>query len=309
VVKARARIHDRVLRTPLVRSEWLSPLAGRDVLLKLESLQPTGSFKLRGAFNAALRHLERHGTPAPPLVTASAGNHGRALACAAQALGLRLTVYAPRTAPRAKTDAIRRHGAELRLVATYDDAERDAKRHAAGGDAVYVSPYADEDVIAGAGTIGLEILEDVPGAGVVAVPLGGGGLISGVGLVVKAAAPRAAVVGAEAEASPAFTVSLSKGRITEIDPRPTLADGLAGNLDADSMTFGLVQRVVDRVTLVSETELRDAMRGLAAHDHLIAEGAGAAAAAAIAAGKIDAGDGPIVAIVSGANVDLERFLQ
>ncbi|MGH9311812.1 MAG: threonine ammonia-lyase [Vicinamibacterales bacterium] len=316
ILQARLRIRTRILRTPLRRSEWLSAIAGCDVFLKLESLQPTGSFKIRGALNAAVSHVERHGAAAPPIVTASAGNHGRALAYAAESLRLRLTVYVPRDAPRAKQDAIARHGADLKPVADYDEAERAAKRHAASGEAIYISPYANADVIAGAGTIAVEIFEDLPEVAAIAVPIGGGGLAGGIGLVACAAeprpeapSPRPQIIGVEAAASTAFTSSLAAGRITAITPGPTLADGLAGNLDAGSITFELVRDTVRRVVTVTEDELAGAMRGLAAHDHLIAEGAGAAAVAAIQAGKCDADRGPIVAILSGANVDLDRLVQ
>jgi threonine dehydratase len=315
VLAARARIRARIPRTPLRRSEWISDLARRDVYLKLESLLPTGSFKLRGGLNAALRHVERHGAAAPPTVTASAGNHGRALAYAAESLRLRLTVYVPRDAPRAKRDAIARHGAELKLVDGYDETERAAKRHAAAGDATYISPYADADVIAGAATVGLEIFEDLPEVATIAVPMGGGGLASGIGIVANAmrggreSASRPEIIGVEAAASTAFSTSLAAGRITEITPDPTLADGLAGNLDPDSMTFGIVRDTIRRVVTVSEEELAAAMRGLAANDHLIVEGAGGAAVAAIQAGKCGHDRGPIVAIVSGANVDLDRLVQ
>ena len=161
------------------------------------------------------------------MVTASAGNHGRGLAYAAELLGLRLTVYVPRDAPRVKRDAIARHGAELKLVAGYDETEQAAKRHAASGDAIYISPYANADVIAGAGTIALEIFEDLPEVATIAVPVGGGGLASGIGIVARAVGgPR--VIGVEASASPAFTTSLAAGRVTQIAPGPSIADGLDG---------------------------------------------------------------------------------
>jgi threonine dehydratase len=313
ILAARSKIRSRILHTPLRRSDWLSA-DGRDVWLKLESLQPAGSFKIRGAMHAALRHLERHGSTVPPIVTASAGNHGRGLAFAAQALGLELTVYVPRDAPRAKQEAIARHGADLRRVADYDEAERAAKRHAASGGAVYISPYANADVIAGAGTIALEIFEDLPQTAAIVVPVGGGGLASGIGIVARSMRSRLQVhnlgpevIGVEAAASPAFTTSLAAGRITEIAPEPTLADGLTGNLDPDSMTFDIVRETVARVVTVTEAELADAMRGLAEHEHLVAEGAGAAAAAAVQTRKITAPVGPVVAIVSGANIDLDRL--
>jgi threonine dehydratase len=307
VLEARLRIRSRILRTPLLRSEWLSAIAGRDVFLKLESLQPTGSFKIRGALNAAIGHVERHGAAAPPIVTASAGNHGRALAYAAETLGLSLTVYVPRDAPRAKQEAIGRHGADLRPVSDYDEAERAARRHASNGEAVFISPYAHEDVIAGAGTIALEILEDLPDVETIVAPVGGGGLASGIGIVARAVG-KPKVICVEASASTAFTTSLAAGRITAIVPRPTLADGLTGNLDPESPTFEIVRSTVARVVTVTEEELAGALRGLAEREHLIAEAAGAAAVAAIQSGKVTAERGPLVAIVSGANIDLERLL-
>lgn len=288
------------MRTPLRHSPWLSGLTGREVRLKLETLQPTFSYKIRGAFNAVLRLRDRDRDRAlrPSLVTASAGNHGRALAHAARLAGLPLTVYASSHAPRLKIEAMRAEGADLRLCDDYDDAERRAKAH---GGAVFISPYAHPDVIAGAGTVGLEIVEDWPEVDAIVVPIGGGGLISGIAI----AAPAAAIVGVEAEASSPFTAGLAAGRIIEIDVQPTLADGLAGNLDPDTPTFGIVQAMVERVVRVSEGALRAAIRGVVCHERLVAEGAGSAGAAALLSGEI--GDlGPRVAVVlSGANIDPE----
>jgi threonine dehydratase len=270
------------------------------VLLKLETLQPTFSYKVRGALNAVLRLAESSGQNRPSLVTASAGNHGRALAHAARAAGMPLTVYAPEHAPRTKLNAIAACGADLRLCADYDEAERRAKHH--GGSALYVSPYAHPDVIAGAGTVGLEILEERQDVGRIVVPIGGGGLISGVAVAAhEAGVP---VTGVEVEASCPFTRSLEAGRIVEIEVKPTLADGLAGNLDPDTPTFSIVQRLVDRVVLVGEQHLRLAMAGIVTEEHLIAEAAGAAGVAAVLAGKIAPTPGPIAVVLSGANVDL-----
>src|SRR5262245_7637305 len=198
---ARRRIESYVRRTPLVASTWLSDLARASIFLKLESLQVTHSFKARGAFNAVLARLQNGPRPGR-LATASAGNHGRALAAAAEAFGLPLTVFTPGDAPRAKIDAIRRHGADLRADAhDYDDAERLAKAFAHETGALFISAYNDADVIAGAATTALEILEDAPDTEVFLVPVGGGGLISGLGAVVKAVSPSIEVIGVEVEAS------------------------------------------------------------------------------------------------------------
>jgi threonine dehydratase len=299
---AAARLAGRAERTPLRRSTWLSSAAGAEVFLKLETLQPTFSYKIRGALNAVLR-LAGSGER-PPLVTASAGNHGRALAHAAREAGFPLAVYAPEGAPATKLDAIRALGAELVLCADYDEAERRAKAHGASGRARFISPYSHPDVIAGAGTVALEILEQRPSVGAIVVPIGGGGLISGIAL---ACAGRAEVIGVEAEASSPFTHGLAAGRIVPIDVGPTLADGLAGNLDPDTVTFDIVRDHVREIARVSERELEEAMRGIAREERLIAEGAGAAGIAAVLAGKIGRADQEIAVVLSGANIDEKKL--
>ncbi|MBE3100597.1 MAG: threonine/serine dehydratase [Planctomycetes bacterium] len=310
VFAARRRLSGHVIRTPLVRSDWLSAKSSADAYLKLESLQITNSFKLRGAWNAAQLLLERlaPGEAPPPLVTASAGNHGRALAYAAERLGLRVTIFTPRDAPRSKLEAIVRHGADLRAEASsYEDSERLAKQFAVLTGAIYLSPYSHPDLLAGVGTIGLEILEDLPDVEVVVVPVGGGGLISGVAAVLKLLAPRVVIVGVEAEASHPFTSSLAAGCIVEVEVRPTLADGLAGNMDPETITFDLVRRLVDRLALVSEAQMADGIRGLVAHEHLIAEGAGVAAVGAMLGGRVDVRGRRAAILVSGSNIDAAKL--
>jgi threonine dehydratase len=302
VFAAQRRLAGHVTNTPLRHSEWLSSTADAHVRLKLESLQVTNSFKIRGAMNAALRLTE--GDSPPIIVTASAGNHGRALALAAERLGLQAIVFTPSTAPDTKKAAIRRLGAALRDDAPdYDAAERLARDFAHDTDAIYISPYNHPDVIAGAGTIGLEILEAAPTLDVVIVPLGGGGLASGVALAIKCAAPHVTVVGVEVDASRPFATGIARGAITPIEVKPSLADGLIGNLEPGSMTFGLVQRYVDRLVSVSEDDLRRAIRGLAAEEHLIAEGAGATATAALLATDAVKPGQQAVSLVTGANID------
>jgi threonine dehydratase len=309
VYQARHRLHGRVLQTPLRPSPWLSSIADGQVLIKIESANLTSSFKIRGAMNAALKLSEGIDSETPTIVTASAGNHGRALALAAEQLELDCVVFTPKTAPEAKTNAIRRHGAVLHADCdNYYIAEQQARQFAQSEGAVYVSPYNHPDVIAGAGTIALEIVEAMPLFDVVVIPLGGGGLASGMGLALKAMAPHVTIVGVEVEASSPFTLSLEAGRITGITPRPSLADGLVGNLEPDSMTFPLVRQVVDRVVTVSEDDLGRAMKGLATEERLIVECAGAAATAAILAGKAASPGQRVVAMVTGGNVDLPKWL-
>lgn len=306
---ARLDLDGRVLRTPLRRSEWLSAASGADVHLKLEVVQPTSSFKIRGAFNAALRVRELAGAgEAPRLVTASAGNHGRGLALAARALDLRLTVFIPADAPRAKVDAIRAAGAELRECAGYDEAERLAKAHAAGGGGLWISPYSHPDVIAGAGTIALELLEDLPSIDTVIVPVGGGGLISGIGIAVKALSPSTRVIGVEVAASTPFTKSLAAGRLVTIDVGLSLADGLTGNLDPDTITLDIVRAVVDQIVVVDEPLLRRALAGVVTREHLVIEGAAAAGPAAVLAGQFDL-KGNVAVILTGANIDRDRLME
>lgn len=311
VTRARERISSRILRTPLVRSEWLSRASGAEIFLKLESLQVTHSFKSRGALNAILALLERQpaGRPPPTIVTASAGNHGRGLAWAAEQLGVPTIVFTPRNAPRTKLDAIRRHGADLRAQAdTYEDSERQAKAFAASGGGVFVSAYSHPDVMAAIGTIALEILEDRPSVDQVIVPVGGGGLAGGIAAAAKAVKPAIEIVGVEAEASHAFADSLAAGRIVEVQVGPTIADGLAGNMDPDNLAFPLVQSLVDRMSLASEEGLHEAIRGLLREEHLVTEGAGAAGIAALLAGRVRP-RGQSVVVISGANIDLDRLLE
>lgn len=308
ILAARQRLRGRVGVTPFRRSDWMSAAAGIPVALKLECVQRTGSFKIRGACNALLRfRADAAASPGRPrIVTASAGNHGRALAFAAEALGFDATVFAPRLAPRAKLDAIARHGADLRLVDSYDDAERAARAVAGENGVPFISPYNHPDVIAGAGTIALELFEAEPAIDAIVVPVGGGGLISGIAIAAKSIAPGVKVVGVEAAASTAVQAGLRAGRVVEIHPGPTLADGLAGNLEPGTITLDIVRRCVDEMVTVSEDEICHGMRGLLLEEHVVAEGAGAAAVAALLAGKVRAA-GVVAALVTGANVDADRL--
>jgi threonine dehydratase len=309
VVQARKRIAPYVRRTPLVHSPWLSDLAAGDVRLKLESMQVSCSFKARGAFNAVIARLERSAVPPLRLVTASAGNHGRGLAAAAEAFAIPLVVFTPADAPQTKLAAVTRHGAELRAGARdYDEAERLAKAFAEETGADFISPYSDADVIAGAGTVALELFEDTPTLDMLIVPIGGGGLISGLATVAKAVAPECEVVGVEVEASCPFQTSVHAGRLVTIVPGPTLADGLVGNPDPDTITFEPIQRMVDRIVTVSESALAASIVGLVEQEHVIAEGAGAAATAAIVGRQVDGRGRQVAIMVTGANIDRARLV-
>ena len=294
-----------MFRTPARRSEWLSGLSGGDVFLKLEVVQPTCSYKIRGAFNAALRVAQE--SRGRRLVTASAGNHGRAMAEAAHALGLPLVVFIAADAPKAKVDAIRASGAELRPCRDYDDAERQAKAFAAARGDLFISPYSHPDVIAGAGTVALELAEDVPALDAVIVPVGGGGLVSGIAIGMAALSPPTRVIGVEVAASTPFRAGLAAGRIVTIDVGPSIADGLTGNLDPDTMTFDLVRQFVHEMVVVEERDVRDALSGVVSSEHLVCEGAAAAGVAAIASGRIDLHGKRAAVILTGANIDREKL--
>jgi threonine dehydratase len=297
LVAAAAAVAARLAPTPLVRA----PALGDGVWLKLESLQPTGSFKVRGAV-AALAALPADAE----VVTASAGNHGLGIAWAATALGRRATVVVPETASPAKLEALERF--DVRLVRhgpSYDEAESHALALAEGG-AVYVSPYNDTRVIAGQATIGRELDAQLGGGPLTVVtPLGGGGLASGLGLWASARGGGARVVACEAEASRAFAIALEAGEIAPFTPCPTLADGLGGNLEPGSVTFELVRDHVAELVAATEPEIEAAVRFMVTAAGLVIEGASAAAVAAVRAGRV--GDGPLVVVVTGRNIAPARL--
>jgi threonine dehydratase len=306
ILQAARRIRGRVRRTPLVRSSWLSRACEAEVWLKLECLQDTHAFKIRGALNAVLA-LSECGE-ARATVTASAGNHGLALAEASRIAGLACTVFTPRSAPRAKLDAIAEAGARLDTTAKdYDDAERMARERARHSGDLFVSAYNDPLIVAGAGTIGLEILEEKPDLDLVAIPLGGGGLAAGVAIAVKALSPACRTAGVEAAHNPAYRVARAHGRITPISLGSSIADGLTGNIEDGSVTFPIVERFVDELAEATEPQIADAIVALLARERLVVEGAGAVAVAALAAGALDVRGRRVAAIVSGGNIDAETL--
>lgn len=278
-------------------------MTGRDVWLKLETLQRTRAFKYRGACNALLVANERTDRP-EGVVTASAGNHGVAMSTAAQQLGIALTVCVPITAPLAKRQRLSGPG----VTVLADCADYDAAEQLAIGMArptmPYVSPYSHPDVIAGAGTTALEVLEDLPETGALVVPTGGGGLLSGVAI---AAEGRVAVVGVEPTENPAFTRALEAGGPTTIVPGHSLADALVGNMEPGTITFDIVRDHGVPVRTVDEPRVIDGVRQLFAQERLIAEGGGAIAIGALLQGVLDDLPDPLVLLVTGANIDAERF--
>jgi threonine dehydratase len=299
---AQRRLASVAFRTPAERSDALSAESDCNIYLKLECWQRTRSFKLRGAYNAvaALSREER----ARGIVTASAGNHGQAVALAARELGARATIFLPRDAPAVKKTRIRRFGAELIECADYDAAEVAAQDDAARTGRVFVHPYSDSAVVAGQGTIALELLEDVPQLDVVIVPVGGGGVISGIARVMRALAPRARVIGVQSVETRAMYESLRAGRLVDVPITPTLADGLAGC--TDEISVRRVRSLVDDVVLVTEDAIADAIVSLFAHDGITAEGSGAVGVAALRSGAVTC-TGTVAIVITGGNIDGTRL--
>ena len=272
----------------------------------------TQAFKARGAFNAALAIRDRaaraSGGDAPRLVTASTGNHGRALATAARAAGLSCVVFAPASTAATKQNAIRAAGADLRAVYPgYDEAEADALAFASSNGAVYVSPYNDPLIIAGTGTIGLEIHDDYPDFDTILVPIGGGGLISGIAIAIKALRRDVRVIGVEAARNPVFHTMRAKGPDATIDIQPTLADALGGNVEQGSITIDIIQRLVDDIVIVEEDAIAAAVGALVENDRVVTEGAGAIAAAAIASKRVDVTGRKVAVLVTGGNIDRAKL--
>ncbi len=287
--------------TPLLSSHSLSERCGGQVVLKAENLQRTGSFKLRGAVHKISR-LDRP----PGVVAGSAGNHGQSLAYAARAQGIPCEVFMPREAPVAKVAAVEAFGGAVHLTGdSVDDCVAAALARAAETGAGFVHPFDDPDVILGQATLGLELLEDVPDLEAVVVPVGGGGLISGIAGVVKAARPRTRVVGVQVDACAPFPESLRDQVPITFAARATIADGIAVKRPGE-ITLPLVHRWVDDMVIVSEEEIADAMVWLLERSKLVVEGGGAAGVAALMAGRVPGGlpsSGATVVVLSGGNVD------
>jgi threonine dehydratase len=303
---ARKAITPFVKCTPLTQSQFLSNSCGCNIFLKLENLQITNSFKPRGAFNKLL-HLSDE-EKEKGIITASAGNHGQAVAYAAQKLNYPAKIVVPRTTPKVKIEGIKKYGADLVLFgATYDEAERKAKELARKDGCAFVSPYDDELIIAGHGTVGLEIIEALPNVDAVVVPVGGGGLISGISIAIKSLKPTVQVIGIQSEASPVMYESLKAGRIVDVQKSETksVAEGLSGGIGV--ITFEIVQKYVDRVLLVKEETLRHAIYLLWNHDKQVVEGSGAAAVAPIIENKTLFRGKTVVSVVTGGNIDSDLF--
>lgn len=305
VMAARRAIAGIATRTPLVPSPHLSAIAGHDFLLKLETTQPVGAFKLRGAVNAVAGLAEG----VAGITCCSTGNHGRGVAYAARAGGLRAVVCMSSLVPRAKVDGIRALGAEVRIVGrSQDDALVESRRLAREEGLAEISPFDDPLVIAGQGTIGLEMLEDRPDLAAILVPLSGGGLAAGVALAAKAIKPSIRVIGISMDRGAAMHESMRAGRPVEVEEVVSLADSLGGGIGLDNrLSFPICRDLLDDCVLVTEQEIYRAMQTLYFEDRMVAEGASVVGIAALQAGRLPPINGPIATILTGRNVDMASF--
>ena len=306
---ARKRIGDLARKTPLVASLPLTEAIGASVYLKLESLQETGSFKIRGAANkmGTLSEDEK----ARGVITISTGNHGRAVSHVASRAGIKALICIPEGTPSNKVEGIKAFGGQV-LVAgkIYDEAEDESYRLEKERGLTMINPYDDPLTIAGQGTIGLELLDDLPQIDTVLVPVGGGGMISGIALALKSASDKIRVVGVSMDRAPVMYHSLKAGKPIRMEQEDSLADALVGGIGLDNRySFRMVQEYVDDFLLVSEKEIAEAMVFVLERHHLLVEGSGAVGIAALLAGKVEGPRHNVVVVVSGSNVDVPVLLQ
>lgn len=291
--------------TPFVPSPFLSARAGQDFLLKLENMQPIGAFKLRGAMNAVAN------LPAGTrgVTCCSTGNHGRGVAYAAAARGIRAVICMSELVPQAKVDGIRALGAEVRIQGrSQDDAQAESLRLVEAEGLVDISPFDDPHVIAGQGTIGLEMLEARPDLDTILVPLSGGGLAAGVAVAAKAVNPKVRVIGISMDRGAAMHASIAAGRPVEVEEVASLADSLGGGIGLENLlSFPLCRDHLDGTVLVSEEDIYRAMQVLFYEDRIVAEGACVVGIAALLAGKLPAPGGPVATIITGRNLDMAIF--
>jgi len=297
-----------IKKTTLKYSNFLSSLCQGTIYLKLENTQLSHSFKIRGAFNKILTlTLEEK---QKGIITCSSGNHGLATAIAAKKMDIAAKIVIPELTPRKKVDKIKKYNVDLLLYGDYDEAEKKALELAHQEGKTYISPYNDPDIITGQGTIGLEILEEFPEVEKVLVPIGGGGLVAGIAIAIKNKNRAIEVIGAQSVASPVMYESLKAGKILkseELKIQDSIADGLSGGIEENSMTFTITQKNVDEVILVKEETVKQAIRLLWEKDNQIVEGAGAVGPAVVLENKEQFKNNKTVIIISGGNINDELF--
>ncbi len=307
IKKAKEILDVNARKTPLVKSFYLTSKTGGEIYLKLENMQLTGSFKFRGAFNkiSQLTNEEKE----RGVIACSAGNHAQGVALSSHLLGIKSKIVMPTSAPQAKVDATRGYGSEVILYGdTFDDAKAKCEEIIKETGETYLHPYDDVEVMAGQGTIGLDILDDMWDVDTVIVPIGGGGIISGIAVALKSFNPSINIIGVQAENVHGMKASYDAGEIVSHYKAPTIADGCAVKTPGN-LTFEIVKNLVDEIVTVSEEELEVAMKDLLQRGKAVVEGAGALATAALLAGKVDkyVQGKKVVAVISGGNVDLKRI--
>ena len=307
ITEAQETIRKFIKKTPLVHSRFLSDYCDGEVYLKLENQQVTNSFKIRGAFNrlSQLSPEERK----QGVVTASSGNHAQAVALAAEHLQLAATIIVPKNVSKAKLNKIKKYDVNLVLKGDYSEVEPIAIDLARKERLTYISPYNDEGIIAGQGTVGLEIFEELDHVDVITVPIGGGGLISGIAIVANLTNSNVQVVGVQPKASPVMYESLKAGTLVEIVEESSLAEGLIGNLEKDAITFEMIQQHVDKIFVVKEKTIRDAIKLLYTQEQQVTEGSGAISIAPILENKEWFKGKTTVAVISGGNIEKTLFQE
>ncbi|PEV05182.1 bifunctional threonine ammonia-lyase/L-serine ammonia-lyase TdcB [Bacillus thuringiensis] len=307
IKKAQKILDGNARKTPLVKSFYLTSKTGGEIYLKLENMQLTGSFKFRGAFNkiSQLTNEEKE----RGVIACSAGNHAQGVALSSHLLKIKSKIVMPTSAPQAKVDATRGYGSEVILYGdTFDDAKAKCEEIIKETGETYLHPYDDVEVMAGQGTIGLDILDDMWDVDTVIVPIGGGGIISGIAVALKSFNPSINIIGVQAENVHGMKASYDAGEIVSHYKAPTIADGCAVKTPGN-LTFEIVKNLVDEIVTVSEEELEVAMKDLLQRGKAVVEGAGALVTAALLAGKVDkyVQGKKVVAVISGGNVDLKRI--
>lgn len=305
IKKANEILKNNVRKTPLIRSNYMSMKTGGEVYLKLENMQSTGSFKFRGAYNKISQLTPEE--KAKGIIACSAGNHAQGVALSSRMLNIKSKIVMPETAPKAKVDATVSYGSSIVLHGeTFDNAKQKCAeiRHETGE--TFIHPYDDVLIMAGQGTIGLEILDDLWDLDKIIIPIGGGGLISGIAVALKSFNPSINVIGVQAENVHGMKSSIDAGEIVSHFIAPTMADGTAVKVPGE-LTFKVVKELVNEIITVTEEEIEVSMKDLLQRGKVVVEGAGALATAALLAGKIDVVGKKAVAIISGGNVDLERI--
>lgn len=304
--KAKIYSDNGVVKTPLLYSKALSELSKCNLYLKCENLQNTGSFKIRGATSAILNLSESD--KAKGVITASSGNHGAATATAAKALGIPVTIYVPTSISAAKEKKIISCGATLiKVPGAGENAERQAARDAKEKDLTYISPYNDVDVMAGQGTIGNEILADLPEVDAIFVSVGGGGLVSGIGSRIKSSTSDVEIVGCWPENAPAMLECMKVGTIIGVQEKETLSDGTAGGIDDNALTLSICQDVISTTVTVTENEIANAMKLVYDHHHYIVEGAAGVALASLFKNASKYKNKNVVVILCGGNISKDKF--